>query len=162
MYAKHEIFLSPDLPHPAPRPRPLGPDPRGVESFFSKPHTPVFKMMSTLLRHITRVTPDPSLAPPPTRGPTSEVRQASSLCCVVWGHAIVPRTGAPDPSGPQGRAGGQGPTIANSSSLSQQQQISGKYRMYIHELGSKMWAPYPQYAEACGGHAPKWDRTRNC
>jgi hypothetical protein len=46
--------------------------------------------------------------------------------------------------------------------FSKQQQISGKYRMYIHELGSKMWAPYPQYAEACGGHAPKWDRTRNC
>eukprot|EP00668_Euglena_longa_P046329 GGOE01062014.1.p1 GENE.GGOE01062014.1~~GGOE01062014.1.p1 ORF type:complete len:545 (+),score=114.45 GGOE01062014.1:132-1637(+) len=44
----------------------------------------------------------------------------------------------------------------------QPRQITGQYEMSIAGLGTKPWAPYPGYAENCGGHAPSYIRTRNC
>eukprot|EP00667_Euglena_gracilis_P008086 EG_transcript_8177 len=46
--------------------------------------------------------------------------------------------------------------------FSKQQQIAGQHEMTVVELGGKPWAPYAQYAEACGGHPPLYHRAPRC
>ena len=93
-YAKHENFLTPDLPHPAPQTWLLSP---GGYFFFTKPpHMPVQNYQcdeGIILRYVRWVTRGPSpvapppLSPAPFRGPKC-LRAGVKGCC-TWAPPLL-------------------------------------------------------------------------
>ena len=60
-----KFFLSPDLPHPAPKPGCRDRTPPGGKIFFQKPHICVFKMTSATFRSMYVGVPGTPARPPP-------------------------------------------------------------------------------------------------